>query len=128
MKVLLDTHLVLWYLTANPKLPNSTKSIIDDLENVCYVSVVSLWEIAIKHSLGKLDLMTSLEIFLDIIKDAGIETLPINESHILKSASLEFHHQDPFDRMIIAQALVEDYTIITKDQYFKEYSPKLIWD
>jgi len=95
MNLLLDTHVVLWYLTANPKLPKTTKEEIDDFGNVCFVSLVCLWEIAIKYSFGKLDLMTSLEDFVGIVKNAEIDTLTINEQHILKSASLEFHHPRP---------------------------------
>ncbi len=89
--------MVLWYISTDPKLPDSIKSKIDNIENDCFVSIVSFWEIAIKQSLGKLDLKTSLADLFRIIKSSDIQPVPLEESHILRSAILEFHHQDPFD-------------------------------
>jgi PIN domain nuclease of toxin-antitoxin system len=109
-------------------LPLKTKLLIENNENNCFVSIASYWEIAIKHSLGRLDLNAPLETIFKIIDDTGFEILPITTNNLLKNADLEFHHQDPFDRIIIAQAIQESMTIVTKDEKFKMYKANLIWN
>jgi PIN domain nuclease of toxin-antitoxin system len=124
---LLDTHSLIWFLTDDPHLPKKVKSLIENLDNSCVVSSASLWEIAIKHSLNKIQLKHSLDVLFEIIQQSQIEVITITDNHILASSKLPFHHRDPFDRMIIAQAITENFTIITKDNFFKSYKVKLAW-
>ena len=127
MNLLIDTHALIWFITDNDKLPLKTKQIIENKENNCYVSIATYWEIGIKNSIGRLDLTSDLETIFQIIEETGFEALPITTNHILENASLEFHHQDPFDRIIIAQSLTEKMTIITKDSLFENYNVPIIW-
>ena len=115
MNLLVDTHALIWFITDDDKLPIKTKQIIENKENNCYVSIGTYWEIGIKYSIGRLDLNSDLESVFQIIEKTGFDTLPITTNQILKNATLEFHHQDPFDRIIIAQAMIEKMSIITKD-------------
>ena len=108
MDLLIDTHAVIWFITEDKKLPLKTKQIIENIENNCFVSIATYWEIAIKHSLGRLDLNSGLERIFQIIEETGFEILPITINQILKNAKLEYHHHDPFDRIIIAQAIYEN--------------------
>ncbi|MCD4694942.1 MAG: type II toxin-antitoxin system VapC family toxin [Bacteroidales bacterium] len=128
MDLLVDTHAIIWFITDSGKLPINSKKIIKDTKNNCYVSLATYWEIGIKHSLGRLDLKTDLESIFNLIEDTGFELLPITTNHILKNADLEFHHQDPFDRIIIAQAIIENLTIVSKDNQFDKYKIKLVWE
>lgn len=128
MNLLIDTHALIWFITDNEKLPLKTKQIIENRENNCYVSIATYWEIGIKKSIGRLDLHSDLETIFQIINETGFETLPITTNQILKNANLEFHHQDPFDRIIIAQSLIENMTIITKDSQFENYNVPIIWE
>ncbi len=127
MNLLIDTHALIWFITDNDKLPFKTKQIIENKENNCYVSIATYWEIGIKNSIGRLDLKSDLETIFEIIEESGFETLPITTNQILRNAKLEFHHQDPFDRIIIAQSLTEKMTIITKDSQFENYNVPIIW-
>lgn len=102
MNLLLDTHVVLWFITDNSKLPKNLKLIIEDENNTCFISMASLWEVGIKYSIGRLKLSVKLEELFKIIEERGIQVLPISAEHILVNATLEFIHQDPFDRLIIA--------------------------
>jgi PIN domain nuclease of toxin-antitoxin system len=128
MELLLDTHAVIWFITEDSHLPLRTKLIIESVENNCYVSVATFWEIAIKHSLGRLNLETNLENLFQLILSSGFSILPITLSQILENSRLPFHHNDPFDRIIIAQAIHEDFKIISKDGQFENYQVSLIWD
>lgn len=128
MNLLIDTHALIWFITDNDKLPLKTKQIIENKENTCYVSLASYWEISIKSSIGRLDLNSDLETIFQIIEDTGFDLLPITTNQILRNAKLEFHHQDPFDRLIIAQALTEKMTIITKDSQFENCNVPIIWE
>jgi PIN domain nuclease of toxin-antitoxin system len=128
MNFLVDTHVLIWFITDDIKLPIKTKQIIENKENSLYVSIASYWEIAIKNSIGRLDLNSDLEAIFKVIEESGFETLPLTTSHILQNSTLEFHHQDPFDRIIIAQSLVENMTIITKDRQFEKYNVPIIWE
>jgi PIN domain nuclease of toxin-antitoxin system len=127
MRLLLDTHVILWYLTDDERLPSKVKNEITKIENVCFVSIASFWEISIKHSIGKLKLKANLTSVLDMISNSGFSVLPITSNHIIKSAELKFHHRDPFDRLLIAQAISEELTFISKDQEFAKYEVPLLW-
>ena len=88
--------------------------------------IVSLWEVAIKYSLSKLQLKTDLSTIFNLIKDSRLNILPITTQHVLTSANLDFHHRDPFDRLIIGQAQAEDLTLLSKDGEFEQYEIKLL--
>jgi PIN domain nuclease of toxin-antitoxin system len=127
MNLIIDTHALIWFITDNDKLPLKTKQIIENKENNCFVSIATYWEIGIKNSIGRLDLNSDLETIFQIIEETGFETLPITTSQILRNANLKFYHQDPFDRIIIAQSLTEKMTIITRDSQFENYNVPIIW-
>ena len=127
MKYLLDTHTFVWFLEGSDRLPDRIVDIIRDLNNDCYVSLASLWELSIKISAGKLELQTEFKDLENSIAILSLKILPINFSHINKVFILEFHHRDPFDRMIIAQGITEDLTIFSKDKNFTLYPIKLLW-
>ncbi|MBI1286427.1 MAG: PIN domain-containing protein [Flavobacteriales bacterium] len=127
MRLLLDTHTVIWFITNSTELPKGIKKLIENPLNECLLSHASLWEMAIKFSLGKLELRSELKEIFEIIKKSGIEILPINEQHLIKISELPFHHRDPFDRLIIAQALTEGILILSKDSQFKKYDAELRW-
>jgi PIN domain nuclease of toxin-antitoxin system len=122
MSYLLDTNILIWFSEASPLLPESIKKTIDDNRNEIFISLASFWEIAIKHSIGKLELPTPLNIFFSIIsKEYKFRSLPISETHILQQAQLPFHHNDPFDRLIYSQSLVEGLTFLYTDKVFDLY-------
>lgn len=126
MKLLLDTHTAIWFVTDSNQLPNPTKQLIENPENHCFISIATFWEMGIKYSLGKLKLKAELKKIFELFFDSGFILLPITPDHILTNASLPFHHRDPFDRLIIAQAKREGYSIISKDQEFENYDVNLI--
>ncbi|MDN5882998.1 MAG: type II toxin-antitoxin system VapC family toxin [Nitrosospira sp.] len=123
MRLLLDTHALLWWLADMPQLGAFAQASIERGDNNVIVSAASAWEIEIKRAVGKLkapnDLATAIEA-------AGFETLPITMEHAVTAGRLPRHHDDPFDRMLIAQALVEPLTIISKDSAFRSYGVALI--
>jgi PIN domain nuclease of toxin-antitoxin system len=127
MDYLIDTHAVIWFITDNKSLPSKIKKLIEDIENNCFVSIATFWEIAIKKFLGRLDLGAELEVIFKLIEQSGFEILPITINHILENSSLEHHHHDPFDRLMIAQAKCENLKIVTKDQFFGSYNVPLVW-
>jgi PIN domain nuclease of toxin-antitoxin system len=126
MNLLLDTHTLLWFLSGSKKLNSTSKKLIEDESNNCFVSIASVWEIAIKVSLKKLTLEVSLKELQQVMAQNKIQILPIEINHLAKLMKLKFHHRDPFDRIIIAQALVEKWTILTSDPEFKKYTSKVI--
>lgn len=127
MKLLLDTHALIWYITDNSQLPGTTRQLIEMPENSCYVSVATYWEMAIKNSLGRLAFKASIATIFNIVEQSGFEILPIHVPHILKATSIPFHHDDPFDRMIIGQAMVDGLSIVTKDRKFPLYDVNVLW-
>ncbi|NOQ35191.1 MAG: PIN domain-containing protein [Methylococcaceae bacterium] len=127
MKLLLDTHTLIWLAEADSNLSQAAKSAIEDPENICFVSLVSFWEMAIKTSLGKLDIQTPLDQLKQLIIENGMEILPIEIEHTLLVAKLPFHHKDPFDRLLIAQASIEKMTLLSKDEKFSHYDIQLLW-
>jgi PIN domain nuclease of toxin-antitoxin system len=127
MKLLLDTHTFLWFVNDDARLSEAAAEWLES-ENDVIVSLVSLWEIAIKHSLGKLALPAPYEEFVatQILRNE-IDILPIQISHFTVVAQLPFHHRDPFDRLLIAQSIGEDLPIISVDSIFDKYSVKRLW-
>ncbi|MGH9046458.1 MAG: type II toxin-antitoxin system VapC family toxin [Acidimicrobiales bacterium] len=123
MKVLIDTHVLLWWLADDASLPHAARTVIASPENEVVVSAASAWEIAIKQALGRLDAPDDL---LAVLNENDFDTLPMTASHALAAGRLPPHHTDPFDRMLIAQASVEDYTLITVDTRFNLYDIALL--
>ena len=123
MTLLLDTHVFLWWLTDPTQLSHSALSAIGDPSNRVLVSLVSLWEIAIKRVIGKLKAPIDLQ--NDVVR-IGFELLPMNVAHIVATEQLPLHHKDPFDRMLLAQALVEGATLITRDSILQKYGVSLL--
>ena len=118
MKLLLDTHLLLWWLDASPSLPAQARTLIGDPENTVFLSAVSLWEIWLKQSLGKLRLPP---VFEQCLAREAFEALPLTASHARQVALLPWHHRDPFDRMLVAQALAERLVLLTADEALAAY-------
>jgi len=127
MRYLLDTHTLLWFLQDDPQLPKKVSNEITNVENSCFVSIASLWEIAIKINLGKLSIKFPFVQFASYLADNDIEILQIGFDHLIQVATLDLHHRDPFDRIIIAQGLVENLIIITKDEHFLSYTDRTLW-
>lgn len=128
MEYLLDTHTFLWFINGDSQLSEKAKNVIMDPETEKYISIASLWEIAIKVNLSKLSLDISYTDLRFQIVGNGFEILPIMFEHTAALSGLELHHRDPFDRMIIAQALSEQLTVIGKDENFAKYNGlKLLW-
>jgi PIN domain nuclease of toxin-antitoxin system len=124
--LLLDTHVLLWWLKDDPRLGPKTKALIRDPETVVWVSAASAWEIAIKVALGRLDLDAAPQFWLvREIEQNGIRTLPITFKHALAVGVLPAHHADPFDRMLIAQAQEESLRLVTSDPSVRKYGPVL---
>ena len=128
MKVLLDTHTFLWFIMGNERLSKDARACIEDLNNEKYISIVSLWEIAIKTSLGKMGLSGSFETVIPKqLEKNGFEVFGITFEHLVLVSSLPFYHRDPFDRLIIAQSLVDIMSIIGVDTIFDSYSVSRVW-
>ena len=128
MKYLLDTHTLLWFLQGDKKLSDKARQLIDSPRNSKFLSIVSLWEIAVKVSLEKLVLDKPFErLFPEQLHFNRIQILDITVDSLIKLTTLPFHHRDPFDRLIIAQALVEELPIIGADTAFDAYGIRREW-
>jgi PIN domain nuclease of toxin-antitoxin system len=128
MKLLLDTHAFLWFIEGNQNLSLTAKNAIESPTNQRYLSIASLWEIAIKVSIGKLEIgMTLTELVKREVYGNAIDLLEIQSQHLDTLAALPFHHKDPFDRLILSQGLTEKIPIVTKDGLFANYPVTLIW-
>lgn len=119
MHVLLDTHLFIWWLNNDKNLSKKARQIIRDAEEV-YISSASIWEAAIKVQLGKLNV--NINSLVDLIESEGFIELPISAKHAAKIIELSLHHRDPFDRILIAQAISEPLRFLTGDATLKKYS------
>ncbi|MEX8548232.1 MAG: type II toxin-antitoxin system VapC family toxin [Mucilaginibacter sp.] len=127
MRFLIDTHVLIWFINGDELLPERAISDVKNINNECFISIASIWEIAIKVSLNKLELKSEFDKIIDFLTDLDIEILPITFEHIQILNTLEYHHKDPFDRMIISQAISEQLTIITKDENFIKYQVMVKW-
>ena len=127
MRLLLDTHSFLWFIEDNPRLSAKAKNLLES-ETELLISAASLWEIAIKISMGKLSLTQPFELFIpNQLATNAIEVLPIAVEHLALLSALPFHHRDPFDRLMIAQAIVEQLPIVSLDREFDPYGVKRLW-
>jgi PIN domain nuclease of toxin-antitoxin system len=124
---LIDTQSLLWFVENDEKLPLKIKSVMEDDNSCLITSIASLWEIAIKTSIKKLVLSVEFDVFIEKILLNGFEILPIEYSHLITLTTLEFPHRDPFDRIIIAQAIAEKMQIISSDDIFGRYPVKWFW-
>lgn len=128
MRLLLDTHAFLWWVGASPKLSRRAKAAVAKATNQCLVSVASGWEIAIKVSRGQLRIDAALDRFLpEQLALNGFQPLAIDFKHTARVARLPFHHRDPFDRLLVAQAIEEELTVVTADAVFAQYGVKRLW-
>lgn len=118
MRLLLDTHAFIWWSTDDERLGRKAHHAIENPTNAVHVSAVSAWEIALKRSLGRLDARENL---VEWIAGSGFAELPIEIGHAVASADLPWHHRDPFDRMLIAQAQLERLTLVTRDTQIAKY-------
>jgi PIN domain nuclease of toxin-antitoxin system len=127
LKLILDTHTFIWFINGDKLLSAKAKKEILNPSNEKFVSIATIWEMAIKISLGKLKINRPFKEALNQIEENGFVILPIDFEHALLVSQLEFHHRDPFDRLIIAQAILGDMAIVTRDESFDRYDAKIIW-
>lgn len=128
MKLLLDSHCWLWYLLAPQKLNEETRNLLEEVDHEIYLSAASVWEIVIKHALGKLELpLTPDEYIASRLEELGHLSLSITQEHAFRVGALPQHHKDPFDRILVAQAQVEKLRLVTGDAALKRYDVELIW-
>ena len=128
MRVLLDTHAFIWWANDDPSLSLSAKRVIEDRSNEIFLSAITSWEMAIKSAIGKLLLAQPVSSFIDAqIAQYNFRPLTITHEHAYQVETMTMHHNDPFDRLLIAQALMEDLVILTRDSEFSQYGVKTLW-
>ncbi len=126
MNLLLDTHVALWAITDSPKLSQKARDLITSPKSTVWISAASVWEIAIKHGLGRGDMPVSGQDALRYFQESGYRFLPIEPEHAVAVESLPAHHHDPFDRILVAQSLVEPMRLMTHDPQVARYSDTII--
>jgi PIN domain nuclease of toxin-antitoxin system len=126
MKILLDTHIALWAVSDDPRLPHQARELIASQRNLIWVSAVSIWEIAIKHSLGRGDMPISGTDALEYFRQSGYRMLSVSPEHAAAVETLQPHHQDPFDRLLVAQSLTEPLRLLTHDATVARYNDTVI--
>ena len=129
MKLLLDTHALLWFFSGDDKISETAKIIIENQQNRKFISMASVWEMSIKQSQGKLDLeITAAQYVKEKLALSDFSLLPIQIEHLELISSLPFHHRDPFDRLLISQSITEQIPILSSDKAFDQYSAKRLWN
>lgn len=126
MNILLDTHVALWAITDSPKLPKKARELIESPRSSVWISAATVWEIAIKHSLGRNDMPVSGRAALRYFQESGYRFLPVDSEHAAAIEELPAHHADPFDRILVAQAMVEPMRLVTHDPIVARYSDSVI--
>ena len=126
MNLLLDTHVALWAITDSPKLSQKARDLISSPKTTVWVSAASIWEIAIKHSLGRGNMPVSSQDAMRYFQESGYRCLSIEAEHAIAVEDLPAHHQDPFDRILVAQALLEPMRLMTHDPLVARYSDTII--
>lgn len=126
MNLLLDTHVALWAITDSPRLSARARDLIQATRTTVWISTASVWEIAIKHALGRGDMPVSGQDAARYFRESGYRFLPIDVDHALAVESLPAHHHDPFDRILVAQALIEPMRLMTHDPVVARYSDTII--
>ncbi|NBX30540.1 type II toxin-antitoxin system VapC family toxin [bacterium] len=128
MKLLLDTHAFLWWVTDDEALSGAARTAIADESNIIFVSAATAWEIATKVRLGKLDQAAgACDRFTELIAADGFSLMPIEACHALKAGSYRVPHRDPFDRMLAAQSAIEGIQLLTRDPAFKQFGTDVYW-
>jgi PIN domain nuclease of toxin-antitoxin system len=128
MRVLLDTHAFLWLIAGDRRLSKQAIAAYTDRENLMFLSAASFWEICIKKSLGKVSLKSGwIQIIQNEMTANSIQWLPIEVQHCTEVIHLPFHHRDPFDRLLIAQAIAEEMRLMSRDRRFSDYAIDRIW-
>ncbi|HJW99323.1 MAG TPA: type II toxin-antitoxin system VapC family toxin [Terriglobales bacterium] len=139
MKVLLDTHALLWWFQEDPSLSSKARRTLAAIDNQVFVSTATVWEMAIKNRAGKLEIPELLDELDAKLVDEGMQVLPISLDHAVRAGALlsldhavragalPVHHKDPFDRMLVAQAQVENLSVISSDAIFEKYGIRRIW-
>ena len=128
MKLLLDTHILLWAASAPHKLPSKVRALIEDENNELFFSAASLWEIVIKNRLGRSDFVVDPRVFRTALMDHGYQEMAINSEHVLMVHDLPSIHKDPFDRILVAQGSIEGMGLLTVDQMVIDYGGTVIVD
>ena len=123
MKYLVDTHIFIWWMKQDKRIKKEIKSILQDPQNYIYLSIATVWEIVIKKKIGKLKIPHDWKVTL---KESNFLLLPISLEHVYKLENLPLHHRDPFDRMLVSQAIVENATLITGDNKLWQYDVALL--
>lgn len=126
MNLLLDTHVALWAIADSWKLPKKARELIESPRSSVWISTASVWEIAIKHALGRGDMPISGRDAVRFFRESGYRFLTVEAEHAMAVEELPPHHQDPFDRILVAQALVEPMRLVTHDQMVARYSDTII--
>lgn len=127
MNYLLDTHSLIWFFSGDNQLPKKVIKEIENNKNIIFVSIASLWEIGIKESICKIRINGGLSQLIDEIFNSNFEILPISKDDILVISTLEFLHRDPFDRLLISQALNEKCVLFSKEEQIKNYKISVLW-
>jgi PIN domain nuclease of toxin-antitoxin system len=128
MNLLLDTCTCLWLATDPGQLSARATSLLINPANVLWLSTVSVWEIILKNRIGKLPLTSDVEQMVNAqVQTNGVRVLPLEQSHVLEGRTLPLHHHDPFDRLLVCQALAEGLTIVTPDQHIQQYAVPTDW-
>lgn len=127
MRILLDTHCWLWMVGSPERLSQAAREIVEDVDHDLLLSAASAWEIALKHSIGKLELSGDpVDLIPDWMVRSGVTALPVHHAHALAVSRLPPHHHDPFDRLLIAQAILENLPILAADTAFEHYEVEVI--
>ena len=127
MQLLLDTHTLLWFLAASPSLPKPVEASIMDPQNIVSVSIISLWEIGIKSSIGKLPLNGSIQEMADVLASQSVGIAPITAAAVDRMMQMPMHHRDPFDRLPMATTLTLDATLLSRDAALDAYGIRRAW-
>lgn len=127
MRILLDTHVALWALADSPRLSKAARDLILEPRNEIFVSAATVWEIAIKHTLARGDMPVSGRQAAELFKRAGYSELPVTAVHAAATETLPPHHADPFDRVLVAQALSEPMRLLTHDRALLPYGDSVLW-
>lgn len=128
MKILLDTHTFLWWISNDHQLSETARQLMSESMHYIYWSAASSWEVAIKYNLGRLPLPEGPEVFIpQELKKNRIDSVPVKNIHALYAGTLPQHHQDPFDRMLIAQAQTESLVLLSNDSIFPKYNVQVMW-
>lgn len=128
MNLLLDTHCLIWYLEGSQKLPDKIRREIISTNNSKAVSIVSLFEIALKQNIKKIEIPFTIEQIELMLLGANVDVIPIKISHLHYLSKNTFEHKDPFDKYIITTAMVDEYVVLSKDREFTKYNISVLWD